>query len=164
MEPKYGKFKELLKEKYEGPFVATDILIRYNDGQKEGLVLIDRKYPPLGIALPGGMAEKIELADNAIKEAKEETGLDIIVDNRERPLCVLSDLEQDPRAFITSVTYTARGYGTLKPHKDEDAKSADVYTLEEIANLIEQKHVWAFPVHHPKILEIYLEAISYEKK
>ena len=50
MNPKYGSFKERLKDKYEGPYSATDIIIRYNDGQKDGIVLIERKYPPFGLA------------------------------------------------------------------------------------------------------------------
>ena len=163
MAPKYGTFKEYLADNYEGPFMATDILIRYNDGEKDGLVLIERKYPPYGLALPGGIAEKITLSDNAIKEAKEETGLDIVVDvPTYRPLCVLSNPNQDPRAFIASATYTAQGYGILKPHQDEDAKWAKVFTLDEIAKMLPQQEIWAFPIHHRQILEIYLASVGYD--
>ncbi len=161
MLPKYGTFKEYLRENYEGPFCATDIIIRYNDGKKDGIVLIERKYPPYGLAIPGGIAEKITLGKNAIKEGHEETGLDeIILDNVLKPLCVLSDLNQDPRAHIASHAYTARGYGTLKPHKDEDAKWAGVFTLDEIAKMLPQEDKWAFPIHHRLTLQIYLESIQ----
>jgi len=161
MNPKYGSFKERLKDKYEGPYSATDIIIRYNDGQKDGIVLIERKYPPFGLAWPGGIAEKMHLYENAIKEAKEETGLDVILDNINCPLCVLSDPQQDPRAFISSTTYTGVGYGILKPHQDEDAKSARIFTLDKLAQLYSQEKQWAFPNHHRNILEIYLEKVGY---
>ncbi len=154
----YATFQEYLKAKYKGPYVATDILIRYENEneEKKGIVLIERKFPPLGLAIPGGMAEYMTFEDNAVKEAREETGLDVVLDSPNRPLCVFSTPTQDPRAFIASIAYTAQGKGILKPHKDEDAKSAKVFSLEEIADLLD-KPVWAFPDHHRKILRIYLE-------
>lgn len=164
MPPKYGTFKEYLKDRYEGPFCATDIIIRYNNGNKEGLVLIDRKYPPLGRSIPGGIAERMAFDRNAFKEAKEETGLDVILDDIEKPLCVLSEVDQDPRAFIASITYTGRGYGTLKPQQDEDAKTAEVYTYDEINDLLKDGAGWAFPKHHRRILQIFLEQEGYHAR
>lgn len=162
---KYSAFKEELRENYQGPFIATDIIIRHNNGKKEGIVLIERKYSPLGLALPGGIAERMHLHENAVKEAKEETGLDIILDEPlHRPFCLLSDPQQDPRAFIASVTFTAQGNGTLRPYPDEDAQWAGLFTLEEITQLLPDETRWAFPNHHRKILEIYLEEKSYVQK
>jgi len=164
MPPKYGTFKEYLQNKYEGPFCATDILIRHNDGTKEGIVLIERKYPPLGLALPGGIAEYMSFPENAIKEAREETGLEVVLDDPERPLCVYSDPKQDPRAFIASITYTGVGKGRIKPHQDEDAKWAGVFPLEKIAQLLNREEIWAFPKHHRKILSKYLESVGYGRR
>jgi ADP-ribose pyrophosphatase YjhB (NUDIX family) len=164
MASKYGSFKEYLKDKYEGPYMATDMVIRYHDidgSGKNGIVLIERKYAPYGIALPGGIAERMQFHENAIKEAKEETGLEIIIDNPDRPLCVLSNPIQDPRAFIACVCYTAQGYGTLKPQEEEDAKWARVFTLDEIVGLLPQEQKWAFPIHHRKELRLYLESVGY---
>jgi 8-oxo-dGTP diphosphatase len=161
MPSEYGTFKEYLADKYKGPFMATDIIIRYNDGAKDGIVLIERKYPPLGLALPGGIAERMQFQENAIKEAKEETGLDVILDNPNQPLCVLSRPDQDPRAFLATAVYTAQGYGTLKPREEEDAKWAGVFTLDEIARILPQEQRWAFPIHHRKALEIYLQSVGY---
>lgn len=162
MKLKYNSFKEYLKHEYKGAYAATDVIIRYNNGRKNGIVLIERKNFPYGISLPGGMHERMTFAENAIKEAKEETGLNVKIDNPLQPLCVLSDINQDPREFIASITYTGEGKGRLKPHKDEDAKSAAVYTLEEIAEML-NKPVWAFP-HHTKILKIYLEEVKNGRK
>jgi len=64
------------------PYLATDLIIEYNDGKKEGIVLIERRDPPYGIALPGGMAEYgLTLEENAAKEGLEESGLEFIVEN-----------------------------------------------------------------------------------
>jgi 8-oxo-dGTP diphosphatase len=164
MPPRYRTFQEYLKAEYQGPFCATDILIRYHDGKKEGLVLIQRKNQPLGLALPGGIAERITLAENAVKEAKEETGLDVVLDDIHRPLCVFSEVDQDPRAHIVSVAYTGVGKGVIKPHQEEDAKWAGVFTLEEIAQLLTQEKVWAFPKHHRQILGKYLQESGYYEK
>ena len=162
MKLKYKSFRECLKHEYKGPYAATDVIIRHDNGKKKGIVLIERKNFPYGISLPGGMAERMPFPENAIKEGKEETGLNVKIDNPLQPLCVLSNVNQDPREFIASITYTGEGTGRLKPHKDEDAKSAAVYTLEEIAEMLD-KPVWAFPRHHPKIFKIYLNAINFWK-
>jgi len=153
-------FEEYLKAKYVGPYMATDIIIRYDDPNtnKNGIVLIERKYFPLGLALPGGMAEKMPLPRNAIKEAREETGLVVKLDNPNKPICLFSDVKQDPRAFIAAVTYTGNGSGELKPHEDEDAKSAVVYTLDEVADLLKRRKAWAFP-HHMRALRLYLNEV-----
>ena len=158
--------KEYLQAEYKGPWSATEIIIRHNDGKKEGIVLIDRKYKPYGYALPGGIAEDITYTANAVKEAAEETGLTVKIDMPYyRPFALLSFPTQDPRAFISCHAYTAEGGGVLNPDPCEDANNAIVLTLEEIANLLE-KPVWkendisndtiAF-VSHKYILAIYLK-------
>lgn len=153
-------FREYLEERYEGPYMATDVLIRYNQNGKYGLVLIERKSPPFGLALPGGIAERMPLYKNAVKEAKEETGLDVKLDDSERPLCVMSELDQDPREFIASVSYVGTGNGILKPQEDEDAKSAFVFGYSALEELVNNHRIWAFK-HHPKIILIFLE---YERR
>lgn len=162
----YPTMKEYLRAEYQGPWSATDIIIRHNDGKKEGIVLIDRKYMPYGYAIPGGIAENMTYTANALKEAAEETGLIVKIDKPYyRPFATLSFPTQDPRAFISSHAYTAEGEGVLNPDPGEDANSAVVLTLEEIANLLEKpvwkkedisKDVIAF-VSHKYLLAIYLK-------
>src|SRR3989339_1687096 len=109
--------------RHRNPFPATDIIIEYNDGLKEGIVLIARRNPPYGLALPGGFAEwGLSLEENAIKEAKEETGLEVILESPTKPLCVRSDPSRDPRSHIISITYVGKGYGELLA--GDDAKDA----------------------------------------
>jgi nicotinamide mononucleotide adenylyltransferase/ADP-ribose pyrophosphatase YjhB (NUDIX family) len=152
---KYPTFGEYLKAEYNGPYSATDALIRTHiiDSQtqrpKYGVVLIDRKYEPANkLAIPGGIGENITLSENARKEAFEETGLYTILDEPNRPFRLLSDPTMDPRVHMSAPVYTMRGFGTLKPQDDEDAKNAKVYTIAELTEMVEKPELWAFPHHH----------------
>ena len=60
---------------YRNPLPTVDVIIEMEDGS---IVLIHRKNPPLGWALPGGFVDYGETVENAARrEAREETGLDI---------------------------------------------------------------------------------------
>lgn len=151
---RYPTFAAYLKAEYRGPYCATDIAIRYQNG----IVLIERKFEPFGIAFPGGMGEQITLAQNAIKEAKEETGLEVLLDNPDQPLLVQTIM--DPRqVWMASITYTGNGKGVLKPHEDEDAKRAFVVSYNRLNDLLKE-NVWAFE-HHKKIARAFLEHEGY---
>ncbi|MCX7715785.1 MAG: NUDIX domain-containing protein, partial [Endomicrobia bacterium] len=57
------------------PIPTVDIIIVLHTKQKNGIVLIERKNPPYGWAIPGGFVEYNEsLESAALREAKEETG------------------------------------------------------------------------------------------
>lgn len=128
------------------PLIATDIIIEY----RGGIVLIERKFPPLGLAIPGGMAELgLSLEENAIKEAKEETGLDVVLLTPELPLCVHSDPLRDPRRHVISVTYVARGSGILQA--GDDAKEAHLYTREQLQGQLDK-----LVFDHARIMQKYL--------
>lgn len=154
------KTKSDYKIEHKGPIAATDIIIEYSNGRKDGIILIMRKYSPYGIALPGGFAEYgLSYEGNAVKEAKEETGLNVELENPEHPLCVYSDPKRDPRGHITSLTYTAKGYGVLK--SGDDAKSAALYSIDELIIALE-KETFAFN-DHKRALHEYLKFRGYEK-
>jgi len=135
------------------PSLSTDIIIEYQQQEKEGIVLIKRKYHPAGLALPGGYAEKgFSLDDNARKEAKEETNLEIIIENVGRPFRVLSHPLRDPRTHMVTVVYLARGYGELKA--GSDAKDVGLYAYPELLDLL-GKNKFAFD--HENIIRDYLK-------
>ena len=111
------------------PHVATDGIIEiYRDGRFQGIVLIERKNEPYGLALPGGfvdIGEKVE--DACIREMKEETTLDVTV---VRLLGVYSDPKRDSRFHTVSCVYVCQADG--EPKGADDAKTAAVYKLEDI--------------------------------
>ncbi len=148
------KHQEHQRTGYKQPFIATDIIIEYNDGHKEGIVLIDRKNEPHGLALPGGFAEYgLTLEQNAQKEAREETGLGVLIQYPENPFCVHSNPHRDPRAHVISVAYVAEGKGTLRA--GDDAQAAVLYSLSEVVDLL-GKDKFAFP-DHERIIIKYLQ-------
>src|SRR3990170_297422 len=111
------------------PFLTVDALIIY-DGK---LVLVKRKNAPYQdrFALPGGFVEVGETVEAAtVREAKEETGLDIEII---KLLGVYSDPSRDPRGHTVSVCYLAKGSGTLKA--GSDAKDTGLFDLDEIPEL-----------------------------
>ncbi len=98
------------------PLVAVDIVIEHGDGRR--IVLIERRNPPPGWALPGGfvdVGETVEAA--AVREAREETALEVTLD------CLLgcySDPARDPRGHTVSLVYVATGFGS--PEARDDAR------------------------------------------
>ncbi|MBN2051883.1 NUDIX domain-containing protein [Candidatus Woesearchaeota archaeon] len=105
------------------PYLTTDIIMEY----QKGIVLIERKNPPYGWALPGGFQELgITTKQNAIKEAKEETGLNFEI---EGILGLYDDPERDVRAHAITIVYYGKGSGKLKA--DDDAKNAGVFKYDQ---------------------------------
>jgi ADP-ribose pyrophosphatase YjhB (NUDIX family) len=130
-----------MKTEYHQPKLAADIIIEY-EGK---IVLIKRKNPPYGWALPGGFIEYGETVEQtAIREAKEETGLDLLA---LKQFHVYSTPNRDPRGHAVSVVFTAKGIGA--PKAADDAKDIDLFQLKDLPKDI------AFD--HRKILEDYKE-------
>jgi 8-oxo-dGTP diphosphatase len=104
----------------ETPALTVDVVIELEGG---GIVLIERRHPPPGWALPGGfvdVGETVEAA--AVREAREETGLDVELVGL---LGVYSDPARDPRGHTASVVYVGRATGT--PQAADDAKNVAVF-------------------------------------
>ncbi len=111
------------------PLLATDVIVRlWNENAFKGIILIERMYPPLGLAIPGGFVEVGERVEEAaVREMKEEVGLDVKLAGL---LGVYSEPNRDPRAHVVSVVWVGDAYG--EPKAGSDAKKVRVYKLEEI--------------------------------
>jgi len=111
--------QHLVRKIFRNTYPASDTIIK-KDG---GVVLIYRKNPPRGWAIPGGFINYGESAeDAAIREAKEETGLDITNLNL---FGVFSDPQRDPRFHTLSIVFVADGRGKI--HPGDDALKARVF-------------------------------------
>jgi len=111
------------------PLLTVDAVILYDNK----LVLIRRLNPPFEneFALPGGFVEVGETVEAAaVREAKEETGLDIELI---KLLGVYSEPSRDPRGHTVTVCYLAKGLGKLKA--GSDAKDIRLFGLNEIPKL-----------------------------
>jgi 8-oxo-dGTP diphosphatase len=105
------------------PLLTVDIIIEMIDRPGRPIVLIERRYPPHGWALPGGfvdVGERLEVA--AVREAHEETLLDIRL---KRLLGNYSDPSRDFRGHTVSAVYIAEAEGN--PEAADDAKNLGIY-------------------------------------
>jgi 8-oxo-dGTP diphosphatase len=110
-----------------------------------GLVFVERKFPPVGIALVGGFVEVGErVEDAAVREAREEVNLEVVL---RKVFGVYSDPHRDPRGHTVTVVYVADAQG--EPKGGSDAKKAVVFPLEKIP--------WNLLVFdHKRIVQDYL--------
>ncbi len=116
----------------KNPFPTVDIIIELANG----VILIKRKNPPYGWAIPGGFIEYGESAESAaIREAKEETNLDIF---DLKQFHVYSDPNRDPRFHTISVVFTAKGRGT--PKAKDDASEIGIFNKNNLPQEIAFDH------------------------
>jgi ADP-ribose pyrophosphatase YjhB (NUDIX family) len=122
---------------------AVDLIIEI---EGKGLVLIERRNPPPGWALPGGFVEVGEsLEQAAVREAKEETCLDVELLGQ---FHTYSDPHRDPRMHCISTVFVAKASGT--PKAEDDAKSVALFPKDRLPDTL------AFD--HRRILEDYLNS------
>jgi 8-oxo-dGTP diphosphatase len=130
------------------PYLTTDGIVEIYDKAEifQGIVLIQRKNPPLGLALPGGFVDVGETVEHAVvREMKEEISLDVKII---KLLGVYSDPSRDPRFHTASVVYICKAYG--QPVGADDAKEAILVKLEDL-------ELDKLVFDHGKILEDYLK-------
>ena len=120
-------------KEYLHPFPTVDIIIEMSGG---GIVLIKRKNPPHGWALPGGFVDYGEsLEQAAIREAQEETSLDIILASQ---FHTYSDPKRDSRKHTISTVFIARASGT--PAAADDAEEIGIFTGENLPSPLAFDH------------------------
>jgi len=122
------------------PLLTVDIIIEVGNG----IVLVERKNPPHGWALPGGFVDYGETLEQAARrEALEETGLR--VDLRTQ-FHTYSDPARDPRHHTVSTVFVATAEGT--PRGGDDASQARIFTAQNLPTLV---------FDHKEILDDYFQ-------
>ena len=126
------------------PSLTVDIIIELVDRPDAPIVLIERRNPPHGWAIPGGFVDVGETVEHAaVREAREETSCDVRL---KALLGVYSDPRRDPRSHTASVVYVAEARG--EPRAADDAKSLTVFAVDALPATL------AFD--HARILSDYL--------
>ncbi|WP_035276455.1 NUDIX domain-containing protein [Desulforegula conservatrix] len=135
---------------YRNPLLTVDAIIE----TESGIILIERKNPPYGWALPGGFVDYGESLETAvIREAREETSLDIDI---EEQFHAYSDPYRDPRKHTVSVVFIVKHDPNQTPYAMDDAKALRVFPLSEIPEDL------AFD--HGKIISDYIRYKNGESK
>lgn len=128
---------------YKNPKPTVDVIIELVD-EPGKIVLILRRNEPRGLALPGGFVDEGEwVADAAVREAKEETGLDVELTEL---FHVYSDPSRDPRQHTVSTVFLGRARGT--PVGGDDAADCIVCAPDQPPQPL--------VFDHPTILADYL--------
>jgi 8-oxo-dGTP diphosphatase len=109
------------------PVPTVDIIIEVAGK----IVLIERRNPPPGWALPGGFVDYGESFETAARrEALEETGL--VVENL-RQFHTYSEPGRDPRQHTASTVFIAEARG--EPQAGDDAALARLFARDELPPL-----------------------------
>tara|TARA_Y100000766_G_scaffold277374_1_gene282672 strand:- start:1687 stop:2133 length:447 start_codon:yes stop_codon:yes gene_type:complete len=110
------------------PALAADSAVRRGDE----ILLIQRKYPPMegAWAFPGGFVDQGENPiDAAVRELKEETGLD---GTDPKLLMVMGDADRDPRKHIVSIVYEIQVSEDQQPIAGDDAADARFWPISTL--------------------------------
>jgi len=110
------------------PAPTVDVIIEVPGG----IVLVERRFEPLGWALPGGFVDAGEwVYDAARREAREETSLEVEITDL---LGVYSDPSRDARRHTVSTVFIGRAGG--QPQPGDDAKNIAVFAPDRLPALV----------------------------
>lgn len=114
--------------KYRQPRLTVDAIVEGPDGS---VLLVERRNPPHGWALPGGFVDYGESVEAAVaREVAEETGVRL---RDARQFGVYSDPARDPRGHTVTVVFVAHGEG--EPQGGDDAASARYFAWDALPHL-----------------------------
>lgn len=117
---------------YRNPIPTVDIIIEMD----QGIVLIKRKNPPYGWALPGGFVDYGEsLEASAVREAKEETSLHVTLVSE---FGAYSEPDRDPRMHTITVVFIAKAQG--EPRAADDAAEVGIFNQDTLPEKLAFDH------------------------
>ncbi len=120
-------------EVYQNPIPTVDIIIEI---ESKEIILVKRKNPPYGWAIPGGFVDYGEsLEEAAVREAKEETDLDVELI---RQFHSYSDPNRDPRHHTITTVYIAKAKGV--PQAEDDALEIGIFSKSNLPDKIAFDH------------------------
>ncbi len=118
------------------PLLTVDIIIELIDRPEQPVILIKRRYPPYGWALPGGFVDVGEtLEQAAVREAEEEISLQVELK------CLLgcySDPARDTRTHTASAVYIAQASG--QPVAADDARELELFPVVDLPDKLAFDH------------------------
>lgn len=130
--------------KPQTPLLTADIIIELVDRTARPIVLIERKNPPYGWAMPGGFVDIGECIEQAaVREAREETSLQVTL---VQLLGIYSDPQRDPRGHTATGVYIGEARG--EPRAADDARHLAVFDIDRLPSPL------AFD--HAKVLADYM--------
>lgn len=134
------------------PILAVDAIIRMKGLDK--IVLVQRKYEPHGWALPGGIVDEGESCEHAVvREAKEETGLDVKI---VRQFHVYSDPQRDPRKHVVSVVFICDAL-SAEMRAASDAVALGLFDRQQLGAMFNE-----LCFDHGKIVNEYLLGMYFD--
>ncbi len=112
---------------HSNPLPTVDVVIHHPD---RGIVLVRRRFAPLGWALPGGFVDYGETVEAAaVREALEETGLAVRLTSL---VGVYSDPARDARKHTISTVFAAEAANPEAIAGGDDAAEARFFPVEAL--------------------------------
>ena len=121
--------------KYPHPAVTADCIVFTCQNEKTQVLLIKRGSEPCKDmwALPGGFMNIDESAEEAaIRELKEETGIDV---KEVTQVGAYSKVDRDPRERVITIAFYTVIDNPVKAVGQDDAKQAEWFTLDNLPTL-----------------------------
>ena len=138
-----------MSDNNKSPRLTVDMIVRMID-KPNSVLLIERKNPPYGWAIPGGFVEIGETLEEAVeREIREETSLTV---DKVKQFHAYSDPSRDPRGHTVSVVFTGEGIGV--PEAMSDAENIRIFSIEELPRQL------AFD--HSQILDDYFKEFTFD--
>ena len=120
-------------KEYKSPSLAVDAIVVRPKQKASEILLIKRKNPPHGWALPGGFVDYGESTEAAVlRELKEETNLDGWM---VRLVHVASEPDRDPRQHVVSVVYAVSVKDVSVAKAKDDATEFGWFRLDNLPEL-----------------------------